>query len=78
MSINSGGKYLPLPPDLNRVSESGKDIMTKFKSQALYVKRIKYCKAGGSGNPPSLIPALWNIKFLLHIEATRAQHFEPD
>ena len=31
--------------------------MTKFESQA---------QAGKSGNPPSLIPALWNIGILLH------------
>ena len=36
--------------------------MTKFESQALHVIRIKYWKAGGSGNPPSLIHALWNIR----------------
>ena len=33
--------------------------MMKFKSQALHIIRIKYCNAGGSGNSPSLIPALW-------------------
>ena len=33
--------------------EASEDIMTKFKSQALHVLRIKYSKAGGSGNPPS-------------------------
>ena len=33
----------------------------KFKSQALHVITIKYWKADGSGNPPSLIPALWKI-----------------
>ena len=33
-------------------------IMTKFKSQALHIIKIKYWKASGSGNPPSLIPAL--------------------
>ena len=38
--------------------------MTKFESQALHVIRIK--KAGGSGNPPSLISALWNIGTFLH------------
>ena len=39
--------------------------VTKLKSQALYNIRIKYRNAGGSGNPPSLIPALWNIGILL-------------
>ena len=28
--------------------------MTKFKSQALHIIRIKYWKSSGSGNPPSL------------------------
>ena len=45
--------------------EASEDIMTKFKSQALRIIRIKYWNAGGSGNPPSLIPALWNIDILL-------------
>ena len=61
--------------------ESSKDIMTKFESQALHVIRIKYWKAGESGNPrnpPSLIPALWNIGILLHKQATRAKHFGPE
>ena len=43
--------------------------MTKFESQALYVISIKYWKAGGSGNPPFLIPALWNIGILLYKQA---------
>ena len=51
--------------------EASEAIMTKFKSQALHVIRIKYWKAGGTGNPPSLIPALWNIGILLHKQATR-------
>ena len=34
-------------------------ILKKVKiSQALHTTRIKYLKASGSGNPPSLIPAL--------------------
>ena len=41
--------------------EASEDIMTKFKSQALHIIRIKYWKASGSGNPPSLIPALRKI-----------------
>ena len=36
----------------------------KFKSQALRIKRIKYWKASGSGNPPSFIPALRKIAIL--------------
>ena len=48
----------------------------KFKSQALDIIRIKYWKSGGSGNPPSLIPALWNIGILLYKQATRTKHFD--
>ena len=36
-------------------------IITKFKSQALRIIKIKYWKVGGSGNSPSLIPALWHF-----------------
>ena len=52
--------------------------MTKFKSQALHIKTIKYWNAGGRGYPPSCIPALWNIGILLHKQATRTKHFEPE
>ena len=52
--------------------------MTKFKSQALQYIRIKYWKASGSGNPSSLIPALWNIGILLHKQATLGKHFRPE
>jgi hypothetical protein len=52
--------------------EANEDIKTKFKSQALHVKRIKYRIAGGSENPPFLFPTLWNIGILLHKQATRA------
>ena len=49
-------------PTLNtRYFEASEDIITKFKSQALHIKKIKYWKASGSGNPPSLIFALWKI-----------------
>ena len=48
--------------------------MTKFKSQGLHITRIKYWKARGSGNPPSLIPTLWNIGILLHKKATHTKH----
>ena len=44
--------------------ETSEDIMTKFKSQALHIIRIKYWKASGSGNPPSLIHALRKIAIL--------------
>ena len=50
--------------------EASEDTMTKSKSPALHVIRIKYWKAGGIGNPPSLILALWNI------QATRTKHFD--
>ena len=45
--------------------EVSEDIITKFKSQGLYIIRIKYWNASGSGSrsPPSLIPALWNIGY---------------
>ena len=55
--------------------------MTKSKSQALHIIRIKYWKASGIGNPPFLIPTLQKmaayvlkIKFyvLLH---TIVKHF---
>ena len=55
--------------------ETSEDIMMKFKSQALYIKRNKYCNAGWSGNPPFLISALWNIGILLHKQATSNKHF---
>ena len=51
--------------------EASEDIMTKFKSQGLHIIRIKYWNASGSGSPPSLIPALWNIGILLHKQAKR-------
>ena len=38
--------------------------MTKFKSHGLYIIRIKYWNASGSGNPPSLISALRKIAIL--------------
>ena len=44
--------------------EAREDIITKFKSQALHIKKIKYWKVCGGGNPPSLIPALWKIAIL--------------
>ena len=44
--------------------EASEDIITKFKSQALHIIKIKYWRASGSGNPPFLIPALRKIAFL--------------
>ena len=56
--------------------EASEDIMTKFRLQALHIKRIKYWNAGGSGSPPSFNPALLNIVILLHKQATRTKHFD--
>ena len=58
--------------------EASEDIITKFKLQGLYIIRIKYWNASGSGFPPSLIPALRNIVILLHKQATRIKHFCPE
>ena len=44
--------------------EASKDIITKFKPQALHIIRIKFWNPSGSGNPPSLIPALRIIAIL--------------
>ena len=43
--------------------------MTKFKSQDLYITRIKHWNYSGSGPPPSFIPTLWNIGILHHKQA---------
>ena len=56
--------------------KASEDIMTKFKSQALHIIKIKYWNAGWSGNPPFLILALWNIGILLHKLVTRTKHFD--
>ena len=58
--------------------EDTEDIMTKFKQQGLHVIRIKYWKAGESGNPPSFIPALLIKGILLHKQATKGKHFCPE
>ena len=54
--------------------------MTKLqlKSQALIIIKIKYWKASRSGNPPSLIPDLWNIGIFFYLQATRVKHFGPE
>ena len=49
--------------------EASEDIMIKFKSQGLYIIRIKYWNASGSGPLPSLIPTLWNICILHYKQA---------
>ena len=53
-------------------------VAEKRASQALHTTRIKYVKASGNVNPPSLNHALWNIGILLHKQATRAKHFDPE
>ena len=58
--------------------EDTEDIMTKSKQQGLHVIRIKYWKAGESGNPPSFIPALLIKGILLHKQATKGKHFCPE
>ena len=50
--------------------------MTKFKAQGLYIKRIKYWNASGSGPPPSFIPKLWNIGILQYKQAKRPIHLQ--
>ena len=57
--------------------EASKDIMTKFKSQALHIIKINYWNADGSGNPPFFILALLNIVTLFHKQATLGKHFKP-
>ena len=44
--------------------EASEEIITKFKSQAPNIIKIKYWKVSGSGNPPFFIPALRKIAFL--------------
>ena len=51
--------------------DAREDIITKFKSQVLYIIRIKHWNASGSSFTPSLIPAYWNIGILLHKQAKR-------
>ena len=54
--------------------------MKKEMKQHLFgnsIHPVKYWNAGRSGNPPFLIPALWNIGILLHKQATLGKHFEP-
>ena len=56
--------------------EVSEDIITKFKSQGLYIIRIKYWNASGSGPPPSLIPTLWNIGILHCNQAKLPKHLQ--
>ena len=56
--------------------EASEDIMTKFKSQGLYIIKIKYWNASRSGSPPSLIPTLWNIGILHYKQAKLPKHLQ--
>ena len=56
--------------------EASEDIATKFKSQGLYIIKIKYWNASGSGFLPSLIPALQNIGNLNHKKAKLPKHLQ--
>ena len=56
--------------------EASEDIMTKFKSQGLYIIRIKYWNVSGSGLPPSLISPLRNIGILQYKQAELSKHFQ--
>ena len=46
-----------------------KNIMTKFKSQSFHIIRVKYWNAMGSGSPPFIISAHWNIDILHYKKA---------
>ena len=56
--------------------EANEDIITKFKSQGLYIIEIKYSNASGSGFPPSLIPALRNIGILHYKKTKLCKHLQ--
>ena len=48
-------------------------------NQKLFIPpESKNQNSGWRGNPPFLIPALWNIGILLHKKATLGKHFEPE
>ena len=55
---------------------ASEDIMTKFKAQGLYIKRIKYWNASGSGPPPSFNSTLWNIGILQYKQAKLPIHLQ--
>ena len=55
---------------------ASEDIITKFKSQGLYIIRIKYMYASGSDFPPFLIPALRNIGILHYKKAKLRKHLQ--
>ena len=58
--------------------KASKDIMTKFKSEALYIIRIIYLKAivRVATIPPSLPPSATGI--LRHKQATHAKNVGPE
>ena len=56
--------------------EASEGIITKFKSQGVYIIRIKCWNASGSGPPPSLIPTLWNIGILHYKQAKLPKHLQ--
>ena len=56
--------------------EAREDVMTKFRSQGLHIKRIKYGNASGSGFPPYLNPTLWNIDILHYKQAKLPRHLQ--
>ena len=49
-----------LIPALRNIDITSVDIITRSKSQGLYIKKIKYWNASESGFPSSLISAILN------------------
>ena len=56
-----------IPTEIQKLDSE--DIMTKFKSQGLYIIKIKYWNASGSESPPYCIPTLWIIGILHYKQA---------
>ena len=75
---NEGGRGSTLNFKILEFWSQWRDITTKLKSQGLHITRIKYWNASGSGSPPFLIPALWNIGILFHKHATLGKPFCPE
>ena len=57
-------------------TRNNKDITTKVKSQCLYIIKIKYCNASGSGSPPWLIHTLRKLGILQYKQAKLAKHLQ--
>ena len=55
--------------------EVSEDIITKFKSQGVYIIRIKYRNASVSGFPPSFPPSE-NIDILHYKQAKLPKHLQ--